>query len=327
MSQISHDEGTEAPATEPDTHIPVGQDNEEHISKLSNEEVEVFDDVSERNSVVKTSSRLSKGKSMSQLEMRSASKTSIKSQEGRRSSMSDVERRGSNLSRKEGRLSKISIQSVSRTSSHHDEHQGSPLVEALKEVEKEQDSASSKGVVTPPIQEVEEEEETVPPAEEKESDKQSEHKTQSPLGTVAPSRPGSQTTISIPTGSEVASSPTNEQPLLTNEQPPLTSEQLTPTNEQLPITSEQLPLSSEQLTPTNEQLPITNEQLTPTNEQLPITNEQPPSPSKEGSTSSKAPAESESPDQIGRGGMVHVCHRFTALGVFTHVIFTDSYTY
>jgi hypothetical protein len=36
--------------------------------------VEVFDDVSERNSVVKTSSRLSKRKSMSHLEMRSASR-------------------------------------------------------------------------------------------------------------------------------------------------------------------------------------------------------------------------------------------------------------
>jgi hypothetical protein len=57
-------------------------------------------------------------------------------------------------------------------------------------------------------------EEEIIPTEEKESDKQSEHKTQSPLGTVAPSRPGSQTTISIPTGSEVASSPTNEQPLV-----------------------------------------------------------------------------------------------------------------
>lgn len=326
VSQTSHNEGTEAPATEPDTQIPEVQDNEEHISKLSNEEVEVFDDVSERNSVVKTSSRLSKRKSMSHLEMRSASKTSIKSQEDRRSSMSDVERRGSNLSRKEGRLSKISIQSLSRTSSHHDEHQGSPLVEALKEVEKEQDSASSKGPVTPPIQEVEEEEEIIP-TEEKESDKQSEHKTQSPLGTVAPSRPGSQTTISIPTGSEVASSPTNEQPPLTNEQPPLTSEQLTPASEQLHITNEQLPITSEQLPITSEQLPITSEQLPLTSEQLPITNEQPPSPSKEGSTSSKAPAESEPPDQIGRGGMVHVCHRFTALCIFTHVIFTDLYTH
>ena len=117
------------------------------------------------------------------------------------------------------------------------------------EIEKEQDSASSKGPVTPPIQEVEEEEEIIP-TEEKESDKQSEHKTQSPLGTVAPSRPGSQTTISIPTGSEVASSPTNEQP-------PLTNEQLTPTNEQLHITSEQLPITSEQL-------PITSEQLSQT---------------------------------------------------------------
>jgi hypothetical protein len=36
VSQTSHNEGTEAPATEPDTQVPEGQDNEEHISKLSN---------------------------------------------------------------------------------------------------------------------------------------------------------------------------------------------------------------------------------------------------------------------------------------------------
>jgi hypothetical protein len=53
------------------------------VCSVALQEVEVFDDVSERNSVVKTSSRLSKRKSMSHLEMRSASKTSIKSQEGR----------------------------------------------------------------------------------------------------------------------------------------------------------------------------------------------------------------------------------------------------
>ncbi|XP_052080461.1 uncharacterized protein KIAA2012 homolog isoform X15 [Mytilus californianus] len=230
------------PGTAPtDGHITPGtpintEDNQGLVSRLSRHEEEVFDDGSAERQMSRESdgrrsisrSKLSdKRKSMSQSEMKSDIKIGI-SDQGRRSSMSDAERKASTLSKREGRASKVSIHSYSRTSSRHDPE--TPIADPLLETEQEhgldtpredqegeretnslEKSNSHKslheGAVTPPL-----EEEKEPDTDGKESDKQSRKKSQSSLGTVAPSRPGSQKQIVIPSGSESTPSPTNEKP-------------------------------------------------------------------------------------------------------------------
>ncbi|XP_063412885.1 uncharacterized protein KIAA2012 homolog isoform X5 [Mytilus trossulus] len=209
------------PGTAPtDGHVTPGtpintEDNHGLVSRLSRHEEEVFDDGSSDRQMSRESggrksisrSKLSdKRKSMSQLEMRSGSKTAINDQ-GRRSSMSDAERKANTLSKREGRLSKVSIQSYSRTSSRHDPE--TPIIDPLLEAEQEHEldtpredqegeretnsleksnshKSLDEGAVTPPLNEEKE-----PETDGKESDKESRKKSQSSLGTVAPSRPGS----------------------------------------------------------------------------------------------------------------------------------------
>ncbi|XP_076089509.1 uncharacterized protein LOC143059822 [Mytilus galloprovincialis] len=209
------------PGTAPtDGHVTPGtpintEDNHGLVSRLSRHEEEVFDDGSSERQMSRESggrksisrSKLSdKRRSFSQLEMRSGSKTAINDQ-GRRSSMSDAERKANTLSKREGRLSKVSIQSYSRTSSRHDPE--TPIIDPLLEAEQEHEletpredqegeretnsleksnshKSLDEGAVTPPLNEEKERE-----TDGKESDKESRKKSQSSLGTVAPSRPGS----------------------------------------------------------------------------------------------------------------------------------------
>ncbi|XP_071149796.1 uncharacterized protein [Mytilus edulis] len=230
------------PGTAPtDGHVTPGtpintEDNHGLVSRLSRHEEEVFDDGSSERQMSRESggrksisrSKLSdKRRSFSQLEMRSGSKTAINDQ-GRRSSMSDAERKANTLSKREGRLSKVSIQSYSRTSSRHDPE--TPIIDPLLEAEQEHEldtpredqegeretnsleksnshKSSDEGAVTPPLNEEKERE-----TDGKESDKESRKKSQSSLGTVAPSRPGSEKHIVIPSGSDSTPSPTNEKP-------------------------------------------------------------------------------------------------------------------
>ena len=156
---------------------------------------------------------------------------SLKGDEGRRSSMSDLERRAASFSRREGRLSKISIQSMH--SPNDIVPPGDQVVEPVEEVESEREAASEaaesleKKTISEKDYTSEEKEEGLQKSASHKSAtsrrsksslttaKESIEQSQSPFGTVAPSRPGSERTgsgqESGPKGMDLSPSP----PILT----------------------------------------------------------------------------------------------------------------